>query len=78
MHQVTNRSKRRTLAMYLGMTVLLGFTAVTTDVALGFLTNAQMYLRVQAPGRAETAAVAGHTRAYALSDTRGLGSSGSR
>jgi hypothetical protein len=68
MTRVSRQSKSRTIVMYLGMTALLGATAVTTDIALGFLTNMQLYLHIQAPARAGIAvAPPTHAGPYALS-----------
>lgn len=47
MDKLSTRSKGRAIVMYLGMTLMVGATAICTDVALGFLTNAQSYLHIQ-------------------------------
>jgi hypothetical protein len=48
MNKLSTRSRGRAIVMYLGMTLMLGATVICTDVALGFLTNAQSYLHIQA------------------------------
>ncbi len=41
MDKLSTRSKGRAIVAYVGMTLMLGATALCSDVALGFLTNAQ-------------------------------------
>ena len=60
MMRISTHSKGRALVTCLGMTALLGATALTTDVALGFLSNARSYLHIQTPMAADT--VAGTSR----------------
>jgi hypothetical protein len=48
MKRVDKYSRGRAIVMYLGMTALLGATALTTDVALGYLSNMQTYLHIRA------------------------------
>jgi len=60
MMRISTLSKGRALVTCLGMTALLGATALTTDVALGFLSNARSYLHVQPTMAADT--VAGTSR----------------
>jgi hypothetical protein len=60
MMRILRHSKGRALVTYLGLTALLGATLLTTDVALGFLSNAQLYLHIQPPMAAD--AVAGTSR----------------
>ncbi|MGA9723417.1 MAG: hypothetical protein WBQ86_13250, partial [Candidatus Binatus sp.] len=55
MDKLSTRSRGRAIAMYLGMTLMLGVTAISTDVALGFLTNAQSFLHIQAASGAKAA-----------------------
>ena len=55
MNKLSTRSRGRAIVMYLGMTLMLGATAISIDVALGFLTNAQSYLHIQAATGANAA-----------------------
>jgi NADPH-dependent curcumin reductase CurA len=73
MDKLSTRSKGRAIVTYVGMTMMLGATALSTDVALGFLTNAQFYLHIQAATGANGAvavAVRPNPHSDAVADAR--------
>lgn len=68
MKKSPNHSKGKAIVKYLGVIALVCATAVIDDVALGFLSNMQAYVKIQPVTAAASASVSSPST-YALSGT---------